>query len=134
MIRVGIIDDSLLVRKLIRKALSNDPEIEVVGEAINVKEGASMIEEFKPDVVTLDLEMEGQTDGVRLLMYIQAQKLPVKTVVVSSIPQAGTSAELCCENLGATSIVPKPEGSSHSVFGKENKILQAVKDAGKMTL
>ena len=76
------------------------------------------------------MEMEGKHDGVKLLLYIKAQKLPVKTVVVSSITQEGSIEHLCGQNMGAFRIIPKPNQGPHSAFGRENSILEAGQEAG----
>ena len=60
-IRVLIVDDSAIVRKLVRAALSKDPEIEVVGAAVDPYAAQELIAERAPDVMTLDLEMPGWT-------------------------------------------------------------------------
>lgn len=105
-IRVLIIDDSALVRDILKKGLSADPNIEVVGAAPDVFVGRDMIVEHKPDVLTLDIEMP-RMDGVEFLRRLMPQ-YPLPVVVVSSLTQKGKSITLQALEAGAVDYVPKP--------------------------
>lgn len=82
-IRVLVIDDSLLFREGLKRALESDVGIEVVGTASDVYTGRDLIEEHDPDVVTLDIEMP-RMDGIEFLRRLLPQH-PVPVVVVSSV-------------------------------------------------
>jgi two-component system chemotaxis response regulator CheB len=105
-VRVLVVDDSALMRKLIPQILQQDSSIEVVGTAMDGAFGLKKIEELKPDVVTLDLEMP-RMDGIEMLRAIAAKhRLPV--IVVSAHSQQGARATFKALALGAFDFVAKP--------------------------
>ena len=81
-VRVLVVDDSALMRKLIPQILEKDDSIEVVGTAMDGSFGLKKIEDLKPQVVTLDLEMPGM-NGIDMLKQIM-RRHPVPVIVVSS--------------------------------------------------
>jgi len=105
-VRVLVVDDSALMRKLIPKILERDDSIEVVGTAMDGNFGLKKIEELAPQVITLDLEMPG-LNGIDTLKEIMRRwKLPV--IVVSSHSTAGAAITLKALGLGAFDFVAKP--------------------------
>ncbi len=109
-VRVLVVDDSALMRKLIPKILERDYSIEVVGTAIDGNFGLKKIEDLSPHVVTLDLEMPG-LNGIDTLKEIMRRwRLPV--IVVSSHSTAGASITLKALALGAFDFVAKPRDVS----------------------
>ena len=82
-IRVMVVDDSMVARSLIIKGLSASPKIEVVGYAINTMDARNKIPQLKPDVVTMDVEMPGQSGIDFLKQYLPQNPLPV--ILVSSL-------------------------------------------------
>jgi two-component system chemotaxis response regulator CheB len=105
-VRVLVIDDSALMRKLIPRILEQDTSIEVVGTAMDGNFGLKKIAELAPHVITLDLEMPG-LNGVDTLKEIMRRwKLPV--IVVSSHSTAGAAITLKALALGAFDFVAKP--------------------------
>jgi len=111
-VRVLVVDDSALMRKLIPKILEQDDSIEVVGTAMDGNFCLKKIEELSPKVVTLDLEMPG-LNGIDTLKEIMRRWcLPV--IVVSSHSTSGASITLRALALGAFDFVAKPKDvSSH---------------------
>lgn len=105
-IKVLIIDDSSLVRDILTKGLSADPGLEVMGAAPDVFAGRDMIVKFKPDVLTLDIEMP-RMDGIEFLRKLMPQ-FPLPVVVVSSLTQKGKTITLQALEAGAVDYVPKP--------------------------
>ena len=109
-IRVLVVDDSALVRKLVSDALKNDPEIEVVGTAVDPYAARDKIKELNPDVLTLDLEMP-RMDGLTFLKIIMEQR-PLPVIIMSSLTQRGSDYAFEALRLGAFDVLAKPSGSS----------------------
>ena len=109
LVRVLVVDDSALMRKLIPQLLQGDPAIEVVGTAMDGLLGLKKIEELRPDVVTLDLEMP-RMDGLDMLREIVRQySIPV--IVVSSHTSKGAYSALNALSQGAFDFIAKPTDS-----------------------
>ncbi|MGA9884865.1 MAG: chemotaxis response regulator protein-glutamate methylesterase [Candidatus Acidiferrales bacterium] len=109
-IRVLVVDDSALMRKLIPQTLLHDSSIEVVGTAMDGLIGLRKIEELKPNVVTLDLEMP-RMDGIEMLRQI-TRKHRVPVIVVSAHTNEGASLTLKALGLGAFDFVTKPSDAA----------------------
>src|SRR6202167_104066 len=109
-VRVLVVDDSALMRKLIPQMLEADPSIEVVGTAMDGNFCLRKIEELKPNVVTLDLEMPAM-NGIDTLKEIMRCH-PVPVIVVSSHSTDGASVTLKALGLGAFDFVTKPRDAS----------------------
>jgi two-component system chemotaxis response regulator CheB len=109
-VRVLVVDDSAVMRKLIPDMLDADPSIEVVGTAMDGTFCLKKIEELKPNVVTLDLQMPGM-NGIDTLKEIMRWH-PVPVIVVSSHSTEGASITLKALGLGAVDFVTKPQDAS----------------------
>lgn len=109
-IRVLVVDDSALMRKLIPQILLHDSSIEVVGTAMDGLIGLRKIEELRPNVVTLDLEMP-RMDGIEMLRQI-TRKHRVPVIVVSAHTEKGASLTLKALSLGAFDFVTKPQDAA----------------------
>jgi two-component system, chemotaxis family, protein-glutamate methylesterase/glutaminase len=109
-VRVLVVDDSALMRKLIPQALADDPNIEIVGTAMDGLIGLRKIEELHPHVVTLDLEMP-RMDGIEMLRKITG-KHRVPVIVVSAHTEEGASLTLKALSLGAFDFVTKPQDAA----------------------
>lgn len=109
-IRVLVVDDSALMRKLISKILSSDPEIDVVATAPNGEIGLAKVKRETPDVVTIDIEMPVM-NGLELLDAIQKERLPVRPVVISSLTEKGSRMAMRALEAGALEVVHKPSGN-----------------------
>jgi two-component system, chemotaxis family, protein-glutamate methylesterase/glutaminase len=105
-VRVLVVDDSALMRKLLTDILRTSPEIEVVGSARDGLEAIEMARKLKPDVVTLDVEMPGMSGLETLPALFAVHEAPV--VMVSSLTQEGASTTLEALELGAFDFLPKP--------------------------
>jgi two-component system chemotaxis response regulator CheB len=110
-VRVLVVDDSALMRKLIPQMLEADHLIEVVGTAIDGNFCLKKIEELKPNVVTLDLQMPGM-NGIDTLKEIM-RRHPLPVIVVSSHSTEGASITFKALGLGAFDFVTKPQDSTH---------------------
>ncbi len=129
-IKVLITDDSALVRKMLSTYLKRYNNIEVVGTATDPYDARDKIVQFKPDVLTLDIEMP-KMDGISFLEKIMKHH-PIPTVMVSSRTQEGSNATLKALSIGAVDFVGKPSANTigtADVFVEElyQKILIAAK-------
>jgi two-component system, chemotaxis family, protein-glutamate methylesterase/glutaminase len=105
-VRVLIVDDSAMMREVLTRGLSTDPMIKVVGAASGAEQAFQMIEELRPDVMTLDIEMP-KMDGVTFLRRLMpVMSLP--TVVISSATQRGAAVTLQALEAGAVDVIAKP--------------------------
>jgi two-component system chemotaxis response regulator CheB len=109
MIRVLIIDDSAVVRRVLTEELSRFDDIEVVGAAADPYVARDKIAALRPDVLTLDVEMP-RMDGLTFLAKLM-EHFPLPTVVVSSLTPANSEAALRALDLGAVEVVSKPSSS-----------------------
>ncbi|MBL8992431.1 MAG: chemotaxis response regulator protein-glutamate methylesterase [Spirochaetia bacterium] len=125
-IRVLIIDDSAVVRRTLEIELSKDPMIEVVGTAIDPIFAQKKIEELRPDVLIMDVEMP-RMDGLSFLKILMAEK-PMPVIIFSSITQRGSPKAMEAMDLGAVDVLPKP-GASYTVGEMVEQLLEKVKGA-----
>lgn len=128
-IRVLVVDDSSVVRNILSRELNNDPEIEVVATATDPYVARDKIVQFKPDVLTLDIEMP-RMDGLTFLKKLMRYH-PMPVVVVSSLTQAG--GELAMEALahGAVEVMAKP-GTAYTVGDLAVELIHRIKAAARV--
>jgi two-component system chemotaxis response regulator CheB len=107
-IRVLIVDDSAIVRKVLTDLLSGAPDIEVVGTAPDPYVARDKILALKPDLLTLDIEMP-RMDGLTFLGKLMRHQ-PMPVVVISSLGQASCTAAVAALRLGAVDVIAKPGG------------------------
>jgi two-component system chemotaxis response regulator CheB len=109
-VRVLVVDDSALMRKLIPMILERDPDIEVVGTAMDGAFALRKIAELQPDIVTLDLEMP-RMDGLETLRMIM-RGAPLPVIVFSTHSKEGAYSTFKALALGAIDFVPKPKNAA----------------------
>ncbi len=129
-VRVMIVDDSALVRRLLSEILSSDPDIEVVGAAMDPLLAREKIKKLNPDVLTLDVEMP-RMDGLSFLENLMRLR-PMPVVMVSSLTEKGADVTLRALELGAIDFVAKPKidvAAGLKEYGEE--IIEKVKAAAK---
>lgn len=126
MIKVLVVDDSALVRKLLTEELNKQKDIEVVGTAMNPYIARDKIVKLKPDVLTLDLEMP-RMDGLSFLAKLM-KHFPMPVVVVSSLTPKNSQNALNALRLGAVDVICKP-GSAYSTQNITQDIVKAVRTA-----
>jgi two-component system, chemotaxis family, protein-glutamate methylesterase/glutaminase len=117
-IRVLVVDDSLLVRKVLSDILGSNPATEVAGTAASGEMALVKIPQLKPDVVTLDIEMPGM-NGLQTLAQIRKlyPKLPV--IMFSTLTEHGAAETLEALALGATDYAAKPSSSEGLASAKQ---------------
>jgi len=128
-VRVLVVDDSALMRKLIPQIIESDDSIQVVGTAMDGNFGLRKLEELNPDVVTLDLEMPGMS-GIDMLKAIMRHH-PVPVIVVSSHSTDGASVTLKALGLGAFDFVAKPNDVSTRMSEIAQELIAKIKAAAQ---
>lgn len=109
MISVLIVDDSVFMRTILKDIIGRDPDIEIIGTAVDGIDALAKIERFEPDVVTLDIEMP-RMNGIEVLQKLRRasfQKMP-KIVMLSSLTSVGADMTLKAIRLGASDFLLKP--------------------------
>jgi two-component system chemotaxis response regulator CheB len=106
-VRVLVVDDSTVVRRLVTDALSGDPALEVVGSAANGRIALTKILQLGPDIVTLDIEMP-ELDGLATLKEIRKSRPDLPVIMFSTTTHRGAVSTIDALALGATDYVMKP--------------------------
>ena len=115
-IKVLIVDDSAVMRKIISSALSKEPSIEIVGYASNGIQAIDNVRTLNPDVVTLDIEMP-EMDGLSALKEIRKENKRLPIVMFSTLTHKGAQAAVMALTAGASDYVGKPTTSAGSIEG-----------------
>ncbi len=107
--QILVVDDSFIMRTIIKDIVESDPELQVAGFAENGKVGLQRMRELKPDAILLDLEMPEMSglDMLKRLMLLGKAKV----IVVSSVGQTGSPQALEARRLGAVDVIAKPSGA-----------------------
>ncbi|ERP31718.1 protein-glutamate methylesterase/protein-glutamine glutaminase [Chitinivibrio alkaliphilus] len=126
MIRVLVIDDSAMVRQVLRRELSKERDIQVVGVAPDPYVARELIIKTKPHVLTLDIEMP-RMDGLTFLRKIMKYH-PIPTIIVSSLTSRGSKIALDALEYGAFDIITKP-GVAYSVADAIEIIVRQIRAA-----
>ena len=129
-IRVLVVDDSALVRKLMTEILEADPGIEVVGTATDPYVARDKIKELNPDVLTLDVEMP-KMDGITFLRNLMRLR-PMPVLMVSSLTEKGADITLDALELGAIDFICKPKiDLAHGLGNYSEEIISKLKIAAR---
>src|SRR5690349_6512773 len=112
--KVLVVDDAMLIRRMVTDVLVSDPSIEVVGEAPNGKIALQKIEQLNPDLVTLDVEMP-EMNGLQTLKEIRKTHPRLPVIMFSAVTERGAADTLEALHYGASDYVTKPAGAA----GKE---------------
>lgn len=130
-IKVLVVDDSAIVRKLLSEQLSRSPEITVVGTAPDPYVARDKIVALEPDVITLDVEMP-KMDGITFLKKLM-RYYPLPVIVVSSLTPKGSQLAMQALEAGAVEVIPKP-GSSYSVNELGDILIEKIRAAAQSRL
>lgn len=106
-VRVLVVDDSVVIRRLVTEVLAEDPEIEIVGTASDGRIAITKVASLKPDVVTLDIEMPHMT-GLECLTELRKTNPRLPIIMFSTLTERGAAATLDALALGASDYVTKP--------------------------
>jgi two-component system chemotaxis response regulator CheB len=106
-IRVLVVDDAVVVRRLVTDALASDPMLEVVGAAANGRIALAKIPQLNPDLITLDIEMP-EMNGFEVLVEVRKSWPRLPVVIFSNLTERGAASTLEALALGATDYVTKP--------------------------
>jgi two-component system chemotaxis response regulator CheB len=117
--RVLIVDDSAVMRRLVRQALESDPDIEVAGVAANGRIALAMVEQYTLDAITLDIEMP-EMDGLQTLGELRRRGVRTPVIMFSTLTERGALATLDALAAGADDYVAKPSnvGSSQDSIAR----------------
>ena len=107
-LKVLIVDDTIVYRKIVSDVLSDLPDVEVVGSAHNGKAAITKITSLKPDILTLDIEMP-EMNGLEVLQYIKDNRLDVGAVMLSTLTHEGGEMTMKALDLGAFDFILKPQ-------------------------
>lgn len=110
-IRVLVVDDTIVYRKIVSDVLAEFPNVEVVGTANNGKIAMSKIASLKPDVLTLDIEMP-EMNGLEVLACMKTEFQDVGAIVLSTLTQEGSNMTIKALELGAFDFIPKPQAGT----------------------
>ena len=127
-IRVLVVDDSAVMRRLVASTLEKDSEIEVVATAIDGDFALSKIEQLKPDVITLDVDMP-RMDGMLALRHI-VSRYGVPVIMLSSLTSKGAECTMRALSLGAVDFICKPK-SLLQVDSMAEELILKVKGAAR---
>lgn len=122
-IQVLVVDDSVVIRKLVGDLLREDPDIEVVGTAVNGRAALAKVEQLRPDLITMDIEMP-ELDGISTVRELRASGNKTPVIMFSTLTEQGAAATLEALAAGATDYVAKPAN-----VGSVSKSLDQVRTA-----
>ena len=109
-IRVIVVDDSALMRKIVSDIINSEPEMEVIDTAKNGQDLLIKLKNIKPDIITMDVEMPIM-DGLSALKELRKININVPVIILSSISKTGTEITMECLQQGAFDFIAKPSGA-----------------------
>src|SRR5579862_4455723 len=120
-IRILVVDDSVVVRRMVSDVLGSDPQLEIAGTAANGKIALAKITQVNPDVVILDVEMP-ELDGIATVVEIRKISAQMPVLMYSTLTHRGAEATLDALSKGATDYVTKP-----SNVGSASQALECIR-------
>ncbi len=132
-IKVMIVDDSAFVRQMLSKMLSSDPDIDVVGTAMDGVFALEKIQKLRPDVVTLDINMP-RMDGIETLERIM-EDFGTQVIIVSSHTRKNADLSIQALEIGAFDLVSKPDKAlSDEIINIDKELVKKIKEACRSPL
>ena len=132
-IKVLIIDDSALIRSILKEVINSYPDMEAVGAAANPLQARQMIKDLNPDVLTLDVEMP-EMDGLDFLEKLMRLR-PMPVLMISSLTERGSDVALRALELGAVDFMAKPKlGIVEGIQGYGDEIAEKIRVASNARL
>ena len=129
-IRVLVIDDSALIRKMLPEILSHADDIEVIGTAADPYIAREKIKKLSPDVITLDIEMP-KMDGLTFLKNLMRLR-PLPVVMISTLTEKGAESTLQALELGAVDFISKPKlDVARSLADYSDEVITKIRGAAK---
>lgn len=126
-VKVLVVDDSVLMQKLMTQIVNSTPGFQVIGVAGSAEEGWDAIQELRPDILTLDLELPGR-HGLKLLARVLKQD-PLPVLIVSAFGGPGADNTIQALELGAIDFIEKPDGATHTLEGFMKHVAAALQRA-----
>lgn len=123
-VKVLVVDDSLLMQKLMTQIVNSAPGFQVIGVAGSAEEGWDAIQALRPDILTLDLELPGR-HGLKLLARVLKQD-PLPVLIVSAFGGPGADNTIQALELGAIDFIEKPDGSTNTLDGFMKHLVAAL--------
>ncbi|MFA5099795.1 MAG: chemotaxis response regulator protein-glutamate methylesterase [Candidatus Omnitrophota bacterium] len=132
-IRVLVVDDSFLMRKIISDIINSDPDLEVIGKAKDGQEAIEKAMDLDPDVITLDLNLP-VVDGIDVLSKVMKHH-PTRVIMFSAYTRSGASATMRALELGAVDFIAKPSGEiSLGIEKLQEEIITKIKLAAEVNI
>lgn len=128
-IRVLVVDDSVVIRRLVTHALEEDPALDVVGAASNGAIALQRIPQFNPDVLTLDIEMP-EMNGLEMLRRVRRDYPQLRVIMFSTLTERGAAVTLEALSLGADDYVTKASNAGsldHSMLSLRQELIPKIK-------
>jgi len=131
--KVLIVDDSKMIREWLTQLVESDPELSVIGTAVDPYEARSLIKKSNPDVILLDIIMP-KMDGITFLKRIMHLH-PIPVVMISSLTETGSVVALEALSSGAIDYFPKPSKKEYEDFEDyRNKLILTIKNAARSNI
>lgn len=130
-IRVLVVDDSVIVRSLITRWVTEAPDLEIVSAVRNGREAVSAMERLNPDVVVLDIDMP-ELDGISTLPLLLEKKRDLVVIMASTLTRHNAEISLRALSLGAADYIPKPEteGGIMTTASFQRELLEKIRGLG----
>lgn len=131
-IKVLVVDDSALIRSILSEIIDSCPDLTLIGTAPDAYVAKDLVKQFRPDVITLDIEMP-KVDGITFLDRLMTA-YPTPVLMVSTLTQRGAQATLKCLELGAIDFIPKPRlDVAKGISAYRDDIIAKLKTAARTT-